>query len=78
MASWTTKAGHVIQVQHANDLVSVYKHNAILLKEQGDQVKEGEPIAIIGNTGALTDGPHLHFELWANGSPMDPQNYMTL
>lgn len=78
LASWTAKAGHVIQVQHANDLVSVYKHNAILLKEQGDQVKEGEPIAIIGNTGALTDGPHLHFELWANGSPMDPLNYMTL
>ncbi len=77
LASWTADAGHVIQVQHKNDLVSIYKHNSVLLKEAGDQVKEGEPIAIIGNTGELTDGPHLHFELWQKGSAVNPQNYLT-
>lgn len=76
MASWTTDAGHVIQVQHRNDLVSVYKHNSVLLKKVGDRVRAGEAIAIVGNSGELTTGPHLHFELWRAGEPVDPQAYM--
>jgi murein DD-endopeptidase MepM/ murein hydrolase activator NlpD len=76
LASWTTDAGHVLQVQHRNDLVSVYKHNSILLKRVGDRVKAGEAIAIVGNSGELTTGPHLHFELWLQGEPVDPRSYM--
>lgn len=76
LASWTTDAGHVIQVQHTNGLTSLYKHNSVLLKRTGDKVKAGEAIAIVGNTGELTTGPHLHFELWHNGEPVDPQAYM--
>lgn len=78
IASWTTDAGHVLQIQHANDLVSIYKHNSVLLKKVGDKVKAGEAIAIVGNSGELTTGPHLHFELWLNGEPVDPQAYMVL
>jgi murein DD-endopeptidase MepM/ murein hydrolase activator NlpD len=76
LASWTTDAGHVIHIQHSNDLVSIYKHNSVLLKKVGDRVKAGEAIAIVGNSGELTTGPHLHFELWLNGEPVDPQAYM--
>ena len=76
LASWTTDAGHVLHIQHANDLVSIYKHNAVLLKKVGDKVKAGEAIAIVGNSGELTTGPHLHFEMWLNGEPVDPQAYM--
>ncbi|MBL7953275.1 MAG: M23 family metallopeptidase [Flavobacteriales bacterium] len=76
LASWTTDAGHVLQIQHVNDLVSTYKHNSVLLKKVGDKVKAGEAIAIVGNSGELTTGPHLHFELWLNGEPVDPQAYM--
>jgi murein DD-endopeptidase MepM/ murein hydrolase activator NlpD len=76
LASWTTDAGHVIQVQHRNDLISVYKHNSVLLRKVGDRVKAGEAIAIVGNSGELTTGPHLHFELWQGGEPVDPQAYM--
>lgn len=76
MAGWTSDAGHVIHVQHAQDLVSVYKHNAALLKKAGDRVKAGEAIAIVGNSGELTTGPHLHFELWYGGTAVDPQAYM--
>lgn len=75
-ASYTSDGGKVIQVQHANGIVSVYKHNSTLLKNVGDDVKAGEPIAIIGNTGEETDGPHLHFELWQNGRALDPQKYL--
>ncbi|MGY6561465.1 MAG: M23 family metallopeptidase [Luteibaculaceae bacterium] len=77
LASWTSDAGNVIQIQHENDLISVYKHNAVLLKRQGDKVKAGETIAIIGNTGEYTSGPHLHFELWHKGKPVDPAFYMS-
>ncbi len=77
MATWTLETGYVIHIQHANNLLSVYKHNAELLKRQGDFVKVGEPIAIIGNSGELTTGPHLHFELWYNGTPLDPQDFIT-
>ena len=77
LASWTLETGYVIQIQHDNNLISVYKHNAELLKHMGDRVKAGEPIAIIGNSGELTTGPHLHFELWYNGTPLDPEEYIT-
>ncbi len=76
LASWTSDAGYVIQVQHTLDLVSIYKHNAVLLKKTGDHVKAGEAIAIVGNSGELTTGPHLHFELWSGGRAVDPQTYI--
>jgi murein DD-endopeptidase MepM/ murein hydrolase activator NlpD len=75
-ASWTTDAGHVLHIQHRNDLVSVYKHNSVLLRKVGDKVRAGEAVAIVGNSGELTTGPHLHFELWLKGDPVDPQSYM--
>lgn len=75
-ASFTSDGGNVIQIQHTNNLISIYKHNSALLKNVGDQVSAGESIAIIGNSGELTDGPHLHFELWYNGSPLDPQDFI--
>ena len=76
LASWTLETGYVIQIQHENNLVSVYKHNAELLKKAGSRVVAGEPIAIVGNSGELTTGPHLHFELWFNGRPLNPEDYM--
>jgi polyribonucleotide nucleotidyltransferase len=77
MATWTLETGWVIQVQHESNLISVYKHNSELLKRVGDYVKVGEPIAIIGNSGELTTGPHLHFELWYNGIPLNPEDYIS-
>lgn len=77
LASWTQDAGYVIAVQHANDLISFYKHNSVLLKNVGETVKAGEPLAIIGNTGELTDGPHLHFELWYAGNPVNPEDFVS-
>jgi len=76
MASWTVETGNVIQIQHANNLISIYKHNAELLKKIGMSVKAGEAIAIVGNSGELTTGPHLHFELWQNGTPVNPEEYI--
>lgn len=75
-AEWTSETGYVLIVEHANGLISVYKHNASLNKSQGDFVKSGEVIATVGNTGELTTGPHLHFELWNNGYPIDPTLYI--
>lgn len=75
-ADWTLETGHTIGIQHTNDMVSFYKHNASLLKRNGAFVRAGEAIAIIGNTGKLTSGPHLHFELWLKGKPVDPTNYI--
>ena len=75
-ANWTTDDGYVIQVQHSNNMISIYKHNAALLKKTGDYVKAGDPIGIVGSSGEQISGPHLHFELWYNGSPIDPQDYM--
>jgi murein DD-endopeptidase MepM/ murein hydrolase activator NlpD len=77
MSGWTIETGNVIQIQHEDNIISVYKHNAELLKHIGDRVKAGDPIAIIGNSGELTTGPHLHFELWYNGSPLNPQDYIS-
>lgn len=76
ISTWTLETGYIIEVQHNNNLISIYKHNSALLKKAGQYVKAGEAIAIIGNSGELTSGPHLHFELWYNGSPIDPQDYM--
>lgn len=76
IATWSLQEGYVIQVQHANNIISIYKHNSELLKKVGDHVSAGEPIAIIGNTGELSTGPHLHFELWHNGAALDPENYI--
>ena len=75
-ADWTLETGYTIGIQHTNDMVSFYKHNASLLKRNGAFVRAGEAIAIIGNTGKLTSGPHLHFELWLQGKPVDPANYI--
>ncbi len=75
-SGWTMETGYVIYIQHQSNIISVYKHNAELLKNTGDKVKAGEAIAIIGNTGKLSTGPHLHFELWYNGTAMDPQQYI--
>jgi murein DD-endopeptidase MepM/ murein hydrolase activator NlpD len=74
--AWTVETGYVIQIQHSNNLISVYKHNAELLKRTGNMVKAGDAIAIIGNSGELTTGPHLHFELWLNGTPIDPEEFI--
>lgn len=76
MASWTLETGHVLQIQHDNNLISVYKHNAELLKKVGMRVKAGDAIAIIGNSGELTTGPHLHFEIWQNGIPLNPEDFI--
>ena len=73
---WTVKTGYVIQVQHTNDLISVYKHNSILLKKQGDYVRAGEVLGVVGNTGEESSGPHLHFELWRAGNPLIPENFI--
>ena len=70
------KYGNVITIQHKNDFISIYKHNDILLKEAGDRVVSGEAIAIVGNTGELSTGPHLHFELWHKGTPVNPEEYI--
>jgi murein DD-endopeptidase MepM/ murein hydrolase activator NlpD len=75
-AEWTVETGYVIQLQHADNIVSIYKHNSVLHKEVGDHVKAGEVVAIVGNSGEFSTGPHLHFELWYNGIPINPEDYM--
>jgi len=75
-AGWTMDTGYSIYIQHENNIISAYKHNAELLKEVGDKVKAGDVIAIMGNSGELTTGPHLHFELWHNGTALDPETYI--
>ena len=77
LTSWTIETGNIVQIQHDNNLISVYKHNAEILKHMGNRVQAGEPIAIIGNSGELTTGPHLHFELWHKGKPVNPEEYIT-
>jgi murein DD-endopeptidase MepM/ murein hydrolase activator NlpD len=75
---WTMETGFVIEVQHQNDIVSVYKHNASLLRETGDLVRAGEAISVVGDSGELyTSGPHLHFEIWYRGSPLDPEKHIS-
>ena len=74
--TWTPEEGHVIYLQHNYNLISVYKHNAFVLMKVGEFVEAGEPIAIIGNSGRLSTGPHLHFELWHKGTALNPEDYM--
>ena len=76
LAEWTTQTGYVVIIDHGNGLISAYKHNASLTKKQGELVKSGEVIAISGNTGELSTGPHLHFELWSDGYPIDPTTFI--
>lgn len=76
-SGYDPEVGYVIQLQHKNGFISVYKHNAILLKKMGDRVKAGEAIAIVGNTGKLSTGAHLHFELWEKGTPVNPELYIS-
>ncbi len=76
-SQWTMETGYVIMIQHDQNIVTVYKHNAELLKRQGEKVKAGEVIAIMGNTGKETTGPHLHFELWVGGNPINPEDYIS-
>ncbi len=73
---FTAETGFVLILEHAKNFITVYKHNATLHKEQGDLVKSGEVIANAGSTGTLTTGPHLHFELWNDGYPVNPTNYI--
>lgn len=75
-AGWSDDSGYTIQIQHSDDIVSIYKHNQKLLKKTGDKVTAGSPIALVGNTGALTTGDHLHFELWYKGEAVDPTKYI--
>lgn len=73
---YTAETGYVIGIQHNRDFISVYKHCGSLLKQTGDKVKAGEVIALVGNTGAQTTGPHLHFELWRKGEALNPEKYI--
>jgi murein DD-endopeptidase MepM/ murein hydrolase activator NlpD len=75
-AGWTIETGYTISIQHEHDLISVYKHNSALLKDQGSYVKAGDAIAIIGSSGEYSTGPHLHFEIWYNGVPVDPADFI--
>lgn len=75
-SAWTSETGHVIIVKHSGGFISVYKHNTAIHKEQGDLVKSGEVIASAGNAGEFSTGPHLHFELWNEGYPVNPVNYI--
>ena len=75
-AGFTAETGYVMAIQHSSNIISVYKHNSLLMKQEGDYVKAGDVVAIIGNTGELTSGPHLHFELWYNGLPLNPEEYI--
>ena len=74
--NWSPNDGHVVHIQHKNNLLSIYKHNSEVLKKIGDYVDAGEPISIVGNSGEHSTGPHLHFELWHNGYPMDPEKFI--
>lgn len=76
LSNWTVETGYVILLLHSQNIVSVYKHNSALLKKTGDFVKAGEPVAIVGQTGELSSGPHLHFELWSDGNPVNPKDYI--
>jgi murein DD-endopeptidase MepM/ murein hydrolase activator NlpD len=76
-AGWTQDAGYVLIIQHTANLISVYKHNSQLMKKVGTFVNAGDIISIVGNSGEMTDGPHLHFELWYNGNPLNPEEFVT-
>ena len=75
-SGWTVETGYVIAIQHPGNVISVYKHNSVLFKKEGNIVHAGETVAIIGETGELSTGPHLHLELWINGIPVNPKDYI--
>lgn len=75
-AGWSEDSGNTIQIQHSDDIVSIYKHNKKLLKKVGDKVKAGTPVALVGNSGDTSTGVHLHFELWHKGEAVDPSKYI--
>ena len=75
-SEWTSDTGYVIIIDHSNNFLSVYKHNALLTKDQGELVKAGEVIAQVGDTGEFSTGPHLHFELWSDGYPINPSSFI--
>ncbi|MDR6237200.1 M23 family metallopeptidase [Aureibacter tunicatorum] len=77
LSGWTQEEGYVVMLQHKNNLVSVYKHNSEILVKQGQIVSAGDVIGIVGNSGDLTTGPHLHFELWFNGNPVNPRHFVS-
>ena len=74
---WTDTEGYTIRIQHEGDIISVYKHNQKLMKKTGDKVTAGMPIAVLGGSGSLSDGDHLHFELWHKGEAVDPTKYIS-
>lgn len=75
-SEFSSSTGHVVMVQHRSDIISVYKHNSVILKPTGSYVRAGETIAIIGNSGEHSSGPHLHFELWQRGQPLNPEDFI--
>lgn len=75
-SGWTLETGYMIEIQHRNDLISAYKHLSHVFKTAGTKVKAGEVIGIVGNTGEFTNGPHLHFELWYKGNPLNPEDFI--
>jgi murein DD-endopeptidase MepM/ murein hydrolase activator NlpD len=77
VSSWTQDSGYIIAIQHRGNLISLYKHNSQLLKKVGTFVNAGDIISIVGNSGEMTDGPHLHFELWYNGNSVNPEEFVT-
>lgn len=77
LSVWTLETGFIIGIQHSNELISIYKHNSVVLKKMGDLVRGGEIISIVGDTGELSSGQHLHFELWYKGKPLNPQQFIT-
>lgn len=77
LAEWTINTGHIMAIQHSGNMISVYKHNSSLLKKSGEYVNAGDLISIIGNSGEQSTGPHLHFELWVDGSAVDPMKYIS-
>lgn len=76
-SGWTVETGYVIAIQHPGNVISVYKHNSVLFKKEGNIVLAGETVAIIGETGELSTGPHLHLEIWINGIPVNPKDYIS-
>ena len=75
--SWSLEAGYTIQIQHFNNVVTVYKHLSGIIVKQGDRIKTGQPIAFVGNTGELSSGTHLHFEMWYGGKPLNPADFIS-
>lgn len=76
-SDWSVEGGYVVGIQHNKNLISIYKHNASLLKHEGETVKAGDPIAIVGGGGTTSTGPHLHFELWFKGEALNPEDYIS-